>query len=78
MFGRIYDFIRKHLIADVPDELAACLDCDAVQCLNEKWETCPNRLARLAALSAARADAAAIPCEPPVRAAEPSTEPSPG
>ena len=46
---------RKYIVYDVPDEMAACFDCDAVQCPNEKYETCPNRLAHAAALKAARA-----------------------
>lgn len=47
--------IRKYIVYDVPDEMAACFDCDAVQCPNEKYEACPNRLAHAAALKAARA-----------------------
>jgi hypothetical protein len=47
--------VRKYLVYDVPDEMAACFDCDAVQCPNEKYETCPNRLAHATALKAARA-----------------------
>ena len=47
-------FVRKHIIAHVPDEMAACLDCGAVQCLNSKYETCPGRLAEVALLRATR------------------------
>ena len=47
--------VRKYMVYDIPDEMAACFDCDAVQCPNEKYETCPNRLAHAAALKAARA-----------------------
>jgi hypothetical protein len=43
-------FVSKHIVAHVPDETAACLDCGVVQCLNSKYETCsrpcgqtPNR-----------------------------------
>jgi hypothetical protein len=39
--------VRKYIVYDVPDEMAACFDCNAVQCPNEKYETCPNRLARI-------------------------------
>jgi len=78
MFGKIRDLIKKYLVADVPDELSACLDCDALQCSNDRWETCPNRLARAAALRAGRAAAAAIPPEPRLREAAPATEHSPG
>jgi hypothetical protein len=46
-------FVRKHIVAEVPDEMAACLDCDAVQCLNGEYETCTTRLIRAAVLSMA-------------------------
>ncbi len=44
--------VRKHIACDVPDEMAACIDCSAVQCLCDKYETCPNRLMREATLKA--------------------------
>ena len=47
--------VRKYIVYDVPDEMAACFDCNAVQCPNEKYETCPNRLAHATSLKAARA-----------------------
>ena len=47
--------VRKYIVYDVPDEMAACFDCNAVQCPNEKYETCPNRLVHAAASKAARA-----------------------
>ena len=49
------DFRQEtHRFAHVPDEMAACLDCGAVQCLNSKYETCPDRLAEVAVLRATR------------------------
>jgi hypothetical protein len=56
--SKIHDFVVKHIVADVPGALSACLDCGFVQCLSKKWETCPNRLAREAALLAMHAAAA--------------------
>jgi hypothetical protein len=50
MTGRIRAFVGKYIVADVPPELSACLDCGFEQCLNEKWATCPARLAVAAAL----------------------------
>ncbi len=47
-------FVRRYIVYDIPDEMAACFDCDAVRCPDEKYETCPNRLAQAAALRAAR------------------------
>ena len=45
---------RKYLVYDVPDEMVACFDCDVVQCPNDKYETCPSRVAVAAALKTAR------------------------
>ena len=50
MPGRLHDFIKKHIVAEVPDEFEACLDCGAVRCSAERWDACPNRLARRDAL----------------------------
>jgi hypothetical protein len=47
-------FVKNHVVAHVPDEMSACLDCDAVQCLNGHYETCPSRLAEVAVLKATR------------------------
>jgi hypothetical protein len=47
-------FYRRNVVADVPDELSACLDCGRVECAESKWQSCPNRLARAAALKAER------------------------
>jgi hypothetical protein len=68
---KIHDFVVKYIVGDVPDALSACLDCGFVQCLNSKWETCPNRLAREAGLLAMRAAAPAQPNEPTAAAPEP-------
>jgi hypothetical protein len=70
--SKIRDFVVKYIAADVPDALSACLDCGFVQCLNEKWDSCPNRLAREAALCAMHA-AAAPAAEPQV--SEPAPDP---
>jgi hypothetical protein len=50
MFEAIKSFIRKDIAAEVPDDLSACMDCDSVDCPEEKFKTCPNRLARLTEL----------------------------
>jgi hypothetical protein len=41
-------------MTEVPDEISACLDCGKVQCVDKAFRTCPNRLARAAALKALR------------------------
>jgi hypothetical protein len=47
-------FVRNHIVARVPDEMSACLDCGAVQCINGQYATCPSRLAEVAVLKATR------------------------
>jgi hypothetical protein len=51
-------FFTRHIVADVPDEIAACMECDVTECVEGKFRNCPNRLARVAALKALRANAA--------------------
>jgi hypothetical protein len=46
--------VRKYIVYDVPDEMAACFDCHVVHCSNSKYETCSERLANAAALGATR------------------------
>jgi hypothetical protein len=40
---------RRFLAHDIPDDMAACFDCEAVWCPNERFATCPVRLVRAAA-----------------------------
>ena len=40
--------VRKHAVYDVPEEMAACLDCDTLRCPDVRYATCPNRQARAA------------------------------
>ncbi len=54
MFAQIWAFLIGHISDDVPDEIAACMECGAVQCTEGKFRRCPNRLARVAALKALR------------------------
>src|SRR5689334_11901105 len=35
---------RKYIVYDVPDEMAACFDCNVAQCTNDRYETCCYRL----------------------------------
>ncbi len=46
--------VRRYIVYDIPEEMDACFDCEAVQCPDEKYETCPKRLAQAAELRAAR------------------------
>jgi hypothetical protein len=45
---------RRHIVAEVPDELSACLECGAVQCVEGTFRNCRRRLERVAALKALR------------------------
>ena len=54
MFRELWTFLIGHLVEEVPDEMAACLDCGTVDCRASRYNTCPNRLSRAAALRAAR------------------------
>jgi len=38
-------FVTDHIIAEVPDEIAACeFECHEAECSGEKWERCQRRL----------------------------------
>jgi hypothetical protein len=41
--------LRRFLAHDIPDDMAACFDCDVQWCPNEKFASCSDRLARAAA-----------------------------
>jgi hypothetical protein len=47
--------VRKYVVYDVPDEMAACFDCHVSHCSNDEYEMCPRRLARLAEMNATQA-----------------------
>ncbi len=52
MFDRLWRFLGGQVVENVPDELSACLECGAVQCVDSKWRNCPRRLERVSALKA--------------------------
>ena len=54
MLGKMWLFLKKQIVTDAPDELSACLDCGVSECREGRFQTCPNRLARAAALKALR------------------------
>jgi hypothetical protein len=55
--------VRKYIVYDVPHEMAACFDCHTARCSNDQYETCPTRLATVAAMSAAETAANRAPAE---------------
>jgi hypothetical protein len=54
MLKRFLAFLTRQIVTEVPDELAACMECGISQCVEGKFRKCPNRLARVAALKAMR------------------------
>jgi hypothetical protein len=40
--------IRRHLVDEAPDAMAACLDCNVTECDQNRYASCPIRLAYLA------------------------------
>ena len=58
MLARLWSFLNRQIVTEVPAELSACLDCGRVQCDTGTFDVCPTRLARQAALQA-QADAEA-------------------
>ena len=54
VFDWLRRLFRRHIVADVPDELSACLECGAVQCVEGTFRNCRVRLERVAALKALR------------------------
>ena len=51
MVATAVDFIIDRFSEPVSDDIAACIDCNALECGGEKFATCPKRLERLATLS---------------------------
>jgi hypothetical protein len=41
--------LRRFIAYDVPDDMAACFDCDEARCPDERFATCGERLARATA-----------------------------
>ena len=54
MFGEQWTWLKARLVEEVPDDMAACLDCQNLDCRVSRYETCPNRLSRAAVLRAMR------------------------
>jgi len=50
MFSAIWSLVRNWIVTDVPNEMDACLDCNAMQCTDDQYASCPHRLAHAAAL----------------------------
>jgi hypothetical protein len=53
--GKLLGRIKAGIVADVPPSLDACESCREVDCTEERWRTCPNRLQREAELLGALA-----------------------
>ena len=54
MLARIWSFLVRRFVADVPDELSACMECGNAKCPDNRFRSCPYRLAQAEALRTAR------------------------
>jgi hypothetical protein len=66
--GKLWGRLKAGIVADVPPSLDACETCREVDCTEERWRTCRNRLEREAELLGAlagKAEAAAPGREAP-------------
>ncbi len=61
MFAKFLAYLTRQIVTDVPDEIAACMECGETQCVEGKFRHCPNRLARAATLQAMQAQASDVP-----------------
>ena len=45
MFKWLKTFLARHLVQDVPIDLARCeFGCKKTECSQDEWETCKNRI----------------------------------
>jgi hypothetical protein len=44
-FGKLWKRVKAGVVTDVPPSLDACESCREVDCPQERWLTCPTRLA---------------------------------
>jgi hypothetical protein len=52
MFDWLRSFVETYIVAEVPHDMSACLDCGAIHCANDTFQACPYRLTRAAGLKA--------------------------
>ena len=43
--GKLWNRLKGGIVADVPPNLDACESCRDLDCTQERWATCANRLA---------------------------------
>ena len=42
---RLWQFVKRQIIADVPEDLAICeFDCRKEQCMDAEWASCERRI----------------------------------
>jgi hypothetical protein len=45
LVGRLWQFVKRQIIDDAPEELAICqFDCHKGQCTEAEWKTCERRV----------------------------------
>ncbi len=42
--GWFKNFLRKHIVGDLPAEMERCGYCNTAKCSNGHFDACPNRL----------------------------------
>ncbi|MBS0640535.1 MAG: hypothetical protein U1E70_07505 [Acetobacteraceae bacterium] len=52
MFKRLWRYVKNQVVADLPNEFAACADCGARICPDARFRSCRRRLAEAAWLDA--------------------------
>ena len=50
MLGRMWSRLRTGLVQDVPPSIEACESCRELDCTQERWQSCAQRLATEAVL----------------------------
>jgi len=65
MGARFQNFVARHVVMTVPDEMDACQECVQVTCDAARFKTCAYRLERLASIQQAREESQArmVPLE---------------
>lgn len=54
MGAKLHDFVARHLVMAVPDEMDACQECAQATCDGARFDACIYRRQRLAVIVQAR------------------------
>jgi hypothetical protein len=76
--GKLWQRLSAGVVQDVPPSLEECESCREADCTQERWESCPRRLAAEAAAMTANLAPSARTDEMPGPSAEGDTDCQPG